>query len=107
MQGLANHIVPESCVVNREVGREALTGVLTGQPLSRERYVKAPSADTLLFVEGNTGWSANASPKQVRRGLRPWHVSTTSARKPGDLLSDRWWQQRQAARVGKARSRSR
>lgn len=33
---IANHIVPESCVVRREAYGEALTGVCTGQPLSRE-----------------------------------------------------------------------
>jgi hypothetical protein len=36
-KGVANHVVPESCVVHREVQREALTGVRAGQPLSRER----------------------------------------------------------------------
>ena len=107
MEGVANHIVPESCAANREVCREALTGVLAGQPLSRERYIKAPSADTLLYVEGNTFGCANASTRKARRGLRTWHASTTPARKPGDLLSDRWRQHRQAARIGKARSQSR
>ena len=36
-KGVANHAVPESCVVHREVPDEALTGVRAGQPLSRER----------------------------------------------------------------------
>ena len=107
MEGVANHVVPESCAANREVCREALTGVLAGQPLSRERSTKAPSADTLLYVEGNTGWCAIASVSEARRGLRTWHASTTPARKPGDLLSDRWRQHCHAARIGKARSRSR
>jgi hypothetical protein len=34
---IASHVVPESCVTHREVRREALTGVRTGQPLSRDR----------------------------------------------------------------------
>lgn len=106
MEGVANHIVPESCAAHREVRREALTGALAGQPLSRERYLKAPSADILLYMEGNTFWRAIASASEARRGLRTWHASTTAARKPGDLLSDRW-RYRHAARVGKARSRSR
>lgn len=104
MEGVANHIVPESCAANREACREALTGALAGQPLSRERDIKAPGADTLLYVEGETYWCANASASETRRGLRTWHASTTSARKPGDLLSDRWRQHRHAARIGKARS---
>lgn len=107
MKGVANHIVPESCVASREAWREALTGALAGQPLSRERNVKDPSADTLLYVEGNIAWRASASAMQARRGLRPWHASTTPARKPGDLLFDRWRQYRHAARIGKARSQSR
>jgi hypothetical protein len=35
-EGIANHSGPESCAVAREGGGEALTGVRTGQPLSRE-----------------------------------------------------------------------
>lgn len=107
MEGVANYIVPESCAANREACREALTGVLAGRPLSRERDIKAPSADTLLFVEGHTGWRASASGSQARRGLRPRHASTTPTRKPGDLLPDHWWRYRHVACVGKARSRSR
>jgi hypothetical protein len=36
-KGVANNVVPESCVAYREVRREALTGVRAGQPLSRVR----------------------------------------------------------------------
>jgi len=36
-EGVANHIDPESCVMNREAHREALTGERAGQPLSRDR----------------------------------------------------------------------
>ena len=36
-KGVANHVVPESCVEHREVHDEALTGVRVGQPLSRVR----------------------------------------------------------------------
>ena len=35
-EGLATHTGPESCVADREVGSEALTGVRTGWVLSRE-----------------------------------------------------------------------
>ena len=35
--GLATHTDPESCVVTREGGREALTGGSAGRALSRER----------------------------------------------------------------------
>ncbi len=36
IEGVAIHGGPESCVVVREGGGEALTGVRAGQPLSRE-----------------------------------------------------------------------
>ena len=35
-EGVATHIGPESCVVVREGGGEALTGVRAGRVLSRE-----------------------------------------------------------------------
>ena len=36
IEGIANHGGPESCVGIRKDAGEALTGVRTGQPLSRE-----------------------------------------------------------------------
>lgn len=73
VQGLANRILPESCMVHREVWREALTGALAGQPLSRERDIKFPGADTLLYVEGKTVRCIFTSTVWTWRGLRPWH----------------------------------
>ncbi|CAM2179000.1 conserved hypothetical protein [Paraburkholderia sacchari] len=106
MEELAIHDIPESCVASREAGREALTGALTGQPLSHEMF-RDPGADALLYAEGNTARRAIASAMRTRRGLRPWHVSTISTREPGDLPSDRLQQSGRAVRIGKARSRSR
>jgi len=84
-KGLANHIVPESCVRNgREARREALTGVRVGQPLSRE-IIEIRDADAFVCAEGNTGRRANASDCPVLRGPRPWHARTLFAREPGDL----------------------
>ena len=93
-------------MARREVCREALTGALIGQPLSHEMNID-PGADVLLYAEGKTAQRAIASAARTRRGLRTWHVSTICTREPGDLLSGRWWQQSQMARIGKARSRSR
>jgi hypothetical protein len=45
-EGLANHTGPESCVVIRKDGGEALTGVRTGRVLSRE--IHAPPQGGLL-----------------------------------------------------------
>ena len=84
-KGLANHIVPESCVRrSREARREALTGVRVGQPLSRERIVLR-GADALVRAEGNTDRRASASASPALRGPRPWHARTLFAREPGYL----------------------
>ena len=52
-KGLANHTGSESCVMYREVRREALTGVRVGQPLSRERTI-LQGADAFTLPEGNS-----------------------------------------------------
>ncbi len=100
------HKVPESCVAYREVWGEALTGVLTGQPLSHEMYIKLPGADVVLLTEGNIIGCDTASATWTRRGLRPWHVNTISTREPGDLPSDHL-PVSEMARTGKTRSHSR
>jgi hypothetical protein len=105
-EGVANHVVPESCAVYREVQREALTGVRIGQPLSHETSL-APGADAVREAEGNTSEHAIASARSIRRGQRPWHVRMLLAREPGDLQPDRQHALASAARIGKARSRSR
>lgn len=103
-EGLANHAVPESCAMRREVHGEALTGVRIGQPLSRDRS-DISGADAVIHAEGNTGERVTASAQPTRRGLRPWHVRKLFAREPGDLASG--LSQEGQVRVGKARSRSR
>ena len=86
-KGVANHAVPESCVAYREVRGEALTGVRTGQPWSRDR-IYVLGADTVQIVEGNTDGRVIASTRQTRRGRRTWHVRTLLEREPGDLGFD-------------------
>jgi len=81
-EDLASHTVLESCVVHREVRREALTEVRVGQPLSRERS-KVQGADAVIEVEGNTDRRDSASACSALRGLRPWHACTLLAREPG------------------------
>jgi hypothetical protein len=46
-EGVANHTGPESCIVVREDGGEALTGERAGQPLSRENEESLPGADAV------------------------------------------------------------
>lgn len=56
-EGLAPHTDPESCVGNREVVGEALTGARTGQPLSCE--IRQSGTPTLLSeAEGHTNSGA-------------------------------------------------
>ena len=50
VEGLANHDGPESCIVVREGGREALTGVRAGQVLSR--VITESGAPTLSTEAG-------------------------------------------------------
>ena len=102
---VANHVVPESCVARREARGEALTGVRTGQPLSRDS-LKILGADAVQVAEGNMSKCASASTWITRRGRRTWHVRTLLAREPGDLQLDRQCLRRLAARIGKARSQS-
>ena len=105
-KGVANHVVPESCVVHREVQREALTGVRAGQPLSRVRKF-GPGADAVRSAEGNTHGRAIASARATRRGRRPWHARTLLVREPGDLQFDRRRRGWATVRIGKVRSRRR
>jgi hypothetical protein len=46
-EGVATHIDPESCVVVRKDGGEALTGERAGQPLSRENGEALSGADAV------------------------------------------------------------
>ena len=105
-KGLANHIVPESCVrIGREACHEALTGVRVGQPLSREIKL-LQDADAFVSAEGNTDRRVIASDYLVLRGPRPWHARTLFAREPGDLRPGPELVVSRV-RIGKARSRSR
>ena len=96
--------VPESCELNREVQREALTGVPIGQPLSRDKNLNL-DVDAFYSAEDNMQRRVFASVGAVQRGRRPWHVGTRFVREPGDLPLDRV-DASHAARIGKARSRS-
>ena len=86
-KAVAKHVVPESCVSNREMRREALTGVRIGQPLSHDRNV-IPGAHAVPKAEGNTTGRVIASASATWRGRRPWHVRTLLAREPGYLGFD-------------------
>ena len=83
----ANHAVPESCVLHREVHGEALTGVHIGQPwsseinLSRVPTLYPQRKATRLCALSRAHWP-------TWRGHRTWHVCTLFAREPGGLGFD-------------------
>ena len=76
-EGRASRIGPESCVSDREVRGEALTGEAVGQVLSHVTKT-VRDADALRVAEDNTVGRAIASAPLVPRGLRPWHAGDTS-----------------------------
>lgn len=70
VEGLANHDGPESCIVAREGGFEALTGVRAGQVLSRVFAASGvPTSSTRS--EGNTASGIITSCWWTPRGQRP------------------------------------
>ncbi|RRE28516.1 hypothetical protein EAN76_20585 [Klebsiella pneumoniae] len=82
-----------------------MTGVLTGQPLSHEMYIKLPGADVVLLTEGNIIGCDTASATWTRRGLRPacqYDLYAGTGRSPSDHLPVS-----EMARTGKTRSHSR
>jgi len=76
-EGRASRIGPESCVSDRDVRGEALTGEAMGQVLSHVTKT-VRDADALRGAEGNTAGCAIASAPSVPRGLRPRHVTDIS-----------------------------
>jgi hypothetical protein len=70
VEGGATHDGPESCVVVREGGGEALTGVRAGPVLSREiNQVGVPTLSN--EAEGHIVGSVIASRHRTLRGRRP------------------------------------
>jgi RNA-directed DNA polymerase len=72
-EGLADHIGPESCVVDGDVQGEALTGERAGWVLSRESLL-VQGADDVALSEGNTGGCV------MRAAARPCVVEDPSMR---------------------------
>ena len=87
-EGLASHTDPESCVVSREAGCEALTGAHVGRVLSRE-MLGNQDANAVSLAEGNTGGCAIASAYWACEVEDPWHACNFHARELGDLTSAR------------------
>ena len=82
-EDLASHTGPESCTFAREGGREALTGVCAGEPLSRE--ITCPGCRRCSNKRKAT---FHASIRQEVWGPRavgdPLHAQKHLTREPGD-----------------------
>ena len=83
-EGLASHIGPESCVVVRKNGGEALTGVHAGWVLSRE-IAQRPGCrrceNKRKATPRTTAWRVGRGPCAVED---PTHAWTHLVREPGD-----------------------
>ena len=95
-EGLASHTDPESCMVSREAGHEALTGAHVGGVLSRE-MTGNQDADA-VYSAGRQHWWARyrerlldlrgqrppacMGPPRARTG-RPYQCSTQSCERAG------------------------
>jgi hypothetical protein len=69
-KGVAIHPDPESCMANREVAIEALTGAHAGQVLSCE-IIAIGVPTSFSKAEGHTDGGAIASLRPTPRSLRP------------------------------------
>ncbi len=103
-EGRASHIGPESCVSDREVWGEALTGEATGQSMSHVTK-RVRDADAFCVAEGNTEGCAIASALPVPRGRRPWHVGDTFC--TGTGRSHGWPAEKGRSASGRLESQSR
>ena len=69
-EGVANHIDPESCVVIRKDGGEALTGGMQAGLLSRERALIRGADDVKVLGRQNESSRFVARGDLAPRGLR-------------------------------------
>jgi hypothetical protein len=66
-EGLASHTGPESCVVARKGGGEALTGVRVGRVLSRENH---PPSRERRVLRGADALAGGGRPHPARRSRK-------------------------------------
>lgn len=104
-EGVASHIDPESCAGSREGVSEALTGVRTGQPLSRERtHFRVP---TRLKTRKATRRGALSQAPRRPGVVEDPGMYARSLDGNREISSSTACDSTGAVRVGKARSRSR
>ena len=88
VEGLATRGGPESCVVAREGGGEALTGVRTGRAIEpRNEHFGVPTLSEWRKATSAVALSrGTAGPRVVKE---PGHVRNLHAREPGEPVSAR------------------
>jgi hypothetical protein len=91
-EGLASHTGPESCVYDREVVSEALTGERAGQVSSRERGCSTGCRRCQRVwkaTQGTSIWQEVSWPREVGD---PEHARKLFAREPGGpmFVPGRW-----------------
>ena len=87
VEGLAAHDGPESCVVAREGGGEALTGVRAGRVFSRERNFPPGCRRSKGMRKATSGVPLSPGTAGPRAVGDLAHVRKHLAREPGDPLS--------------------
>ena len=104
---VANHAVPESCAVHREVYGEALTGVRVGQPLSHEMFIQFRVPMPLLWQKATRAGASSQVPPRSGGVRDPgMHVRSLHGNREICELTMRGCKP-VMVRVGKARSQSR
>ncbi len=84
VEGLAAHDGPESCVVVREGGVEALTGVRAGRVFSREKELPPGCRRSKGMRKATSGVPLSRGTAGPRAVGDPAHVRKHLAREPGD-----------------------
>ena len=104
-EGPASHTGPESCMGDREVVYEALTGGHAGRVSSHESY-KSGMPTLSTEAEGNSRAVFKAMDPTASRGVEdPWHAWTHLTRKPGDPRADPSRQGGSASKTPRGRQR--
>ena len=85
-EGLASRTDPESCVVSREAGHEALTGAHVGGVSSREI---AGNQDAVYSAGRQYWWGRHREYPLDLRGQRPPTCMDLQAREPGGPTNTR------------------
>jgi hypothetical protein len=103
-EGLATHAGPESCVIGREAGGEALTGERAGRVLSREKLNVAAKQRPLRGADAVQVGGRPHPRRRERETLRDLARSETPSMYGSTLHGNREIPRPSAARLGADRT---